>query len=109
MGTCGCVRFTQPCRESEAGGAWRADYQGDDQLMPKCVLLQRDNIAGLKREITREIASVTLKRGNVTFSLLLIEKEKENKYKKIQEQEKKKDGWGEWSWSKVLSADSNKI
>lgn len=35
----------------------------------------RDNIAGLYREITREITSITLKRGDAAFSLLLMEEE----------------------------------
>lgn len=36
-------------------------------------MLQRDNIAGLKREITREITSITLKRGDAAFHSLLME------------------------------------
>lgn len=45
--------------------------------MPECVLLQRDNIAWLYREIRREITSITLKRGDATFSWPLMEEDED--------------------------------
>lgn len=71
-------------------GAWRTDYPRDDQLMPKSVLLQRDNIAGLKREITREITSITVKRGDATLPCPLMDEEDNDEIEQEEERRRRR-------------------